>query len=385
LLKILLVIYKLEVGGAERVVVSLAQGLTQLGHECLVCCFKGGPLEAALEHSGIRVINLSRRGWWDVSAFLKLVRLMKAERVSVVHTHSFTANLWGRLAGLCSGVPVLVTTEHTLATGKSVFQRVADKALAGVTDWIIAVSGAVKDSVVSTEGIPQERIITVYNGIAIDSPSISEEVRSGIRKALGIQDNQKVVVAVGRLEPPKGHYYLVKAAYIVCNLLRNVQFVIVGDGSLMNDLVRYVRELGLSDNVIFAGERSDVPAILQVCDLAVLSSVREGFSITLLEYMASGRCIIATDVGGAREALIHDESGLIVQPRNPMALAEAILQLLKDETAAKAMGQKAKERCFDRFTTARMVEDTARLYIQAHRKPALTVRGGTVESRSRAL
>jgi len=359
--KILTVLYKLEVGGAERIAITLAKGLDKTKFEPLFCCFKGGMLEQELFSSGIQIYNLNKTNGFDFTLLPRFINIIKKEKIDLIHTHTFSPNLWGRLAGVISGVPV-VTTEHTVAAVKRPIQKVIDKVLSSFSAKIVAVSEVVRDSVIKEENILPDKVMTIYNGIDFNIPTYPADLLEKKRRELGINNGSKVVVAIGRLEEPKGHEYLLQAAKVILNEFHNVQLLIVGDGYLKSELIRHTNDLGIRKDVIFSGRRNDISDILTMSDIAVLSSIREGFSIALLEYMACGKPIVATDVGGNSEAIITNKSGIIVPPANHLALAAGILKLLKDEPFANRLGMEAQKRYSECFTLKHMVSGIEELY-----------------------
>jgi glycosyltransferase involved in cell wall biosynthesis len=360
--KVLLIIYKLERGGAERVVVSLAKGLSRKKYEIAVCCFKGGVFEEELQACGIPVFKMNKRGLFDLSILFKLLKIIKKEKFDIVHTHSFSANLWGRVAAFLSRVPIVISTEHTLATAKTKMQRHIDNILARITTKIIAVSKTVRNSLLEEENIPADNILAIYNGIDFTPSSIKNEAIQNKKKELGVGLNNKVVVTIGRLEPPKGYEYLLESARTVTDAFPSTRFLIVGGGYLRPALENLAGRLNICDKVILAGPRTDIADILSFSDVAVLPSVREGFSITLLEYMACGKPIVATDVGGNTEAVINGISGIIVPSKDPAALAGGIMNILRDEKLAESLGRNARERFRRKFTIQKMILETENLY-----------------------
>lgn len=361
-LKILVITYKLEVGGAERIAVAIAKGLNKTKFDPTFCCFKGGVLEKELRDHGIPVFNLNKSRGFDLSVLTKLLKIIKEKKIDIIHTHSFSPNFWGRLAGIIARVPVIISTEHSIATVKTRFQKKVDKILVRFSTKIISVSERVKRSLLEEENILPDKILTIYNGIDPMKPSYDKEAISKKCEGLGIDLNKKIIVSIGRLEPPKGYEFLLESAKIVKREFSPVQFVIVGDGSLKHKLEKLTDDLKLKDTVIFLGHRNDIADILSISDIAVLPSVREGFSVSLLEFMSLGKPIIATDVGGNKEAVINGESGIIVPPRDPIALAEWVLKLIKENKTSEDIGMKARERFNENFTVETMIQKIEKLY-----------------------
>jgi len=361
-LKILIITYTLEVGGAERVAVSIAKGLNKSKFEPIFCCFKGGALEKDLRDHGISVFNLNKSRGFDLSVLTKLIKIIKEKKIDIIHTHSFSPNFWGRLAGIIARVPVIIGTEHSVASVKTIFQKKADKILAKYSSKIVSVSDRVKLSLCEEENISPDKILTIYNGIDPMKPSSNKEAISKKNEGLGIDLNKKIIVSIGRLEPPKGYEFLLESAKTVKREFPPIQFVIVGEGSLRYKLEKLRDDLKLRDTVIFLGHRNDIADILSISDIAALPSVREGFSVSLLEFMSLGKPIIATDVGGNNEAVINGESGIIIPPMDPIALTQGILKLIQENNTAEDMGMRAMERFKENFTLQTMIQEIEKLY-----------------------
>lgn len=193
-------------------------------------------------------------------------------------------------------------------------------------------------------------------------PSSNKEAISKKNEGLGIDLNKKIIVSIGRLEPPKGYEFLLESAKTVKREFPPIQFVIVGEGSLRYKLEKLRDDLKLRDTVIFLGHRNDIADILSISDIAALPSVREGFSVSLLEFMSLGKPIIATDVGGNNEAVINGESGIIIPPMDPIALTQGILKLIQENNTAEDMGMRAMERFKENFTLQTMIQEIEKLY-----------------------
>jgi glycosyltransferase involved in cell wall biosynthesis len=361
-LNVLIMTYKLAVGGAENIAVSIATGLDSTHYRPVFCCLRGGKLISKLQELNIPVYNIDKRVGLDLTLLFKLIRIIRKERIDIIQTHSFSANLWGRIAGRICSVPVIIATEHTVASIKPTHHKIIDKVLARFTDKIVAVSKNVRRSISKEEKISKEKTCTIYNGIDLQITPVDNLDTVKQELNLSTAPSRPVVVCIGRLEAPKAHIDLFKAASLVADEVPGVQFLIVGDGSLRDELVEYVRSNSLEQNIIFAGHRTDIGAILSISNIAVISSTREGFSISLLEYMAYSKPIVATDVGGNAEALVDGESGIIVDPGDYKALANSVVRLLKDKESMNSMGAKAFERYQTMFTRQKMLDCIESLY-----------------------
>ena len=302
----------------------------------------GRKFKKEFEKLGVK-IRFLERGKFNPFTLLDLVNIVREERIDVMHLQAYGASTFGRIAGLLTGVPVIVHA-HDNDTNYPWYQNIADMVLGRFTDRAIAVSESVRASCIKKRRIPKDRVIVMHNGISFEQfrmPSnreIEEE-----KKRLGIEPEFKVVGTLSKLRKEKGVEYLIKSIPAVLEAFPRVVFLIVGDGPLRGELEALTRALGVEKNVIFAGYREDVPRVLSVFDIKVLPSVTEGFGIAILEAMAMGKPVIATGVGGVKEILKDGETGFLVPPQDPEALSERIIYLLRNEDEARQLGIRARE------------------------------------------
>ncbi|MBI4855346.1 MAG: glycosyltransferase [Acetobacterium woodii] len=363
-IKVLLLLYSLEPGGAEKVVLSIAKHIDRNRFSPVVCAFKNGRLHPDFAKLKIPIYVLNKKSGIDISLFWKLRRVLKTENIKIIHSHNFSPNFWGRFIGYIVGIPILITTEHTLATSKTRLQKTIDHILSKITTKIIAVSNSVCDSHIREEDILPEKFVTIYNGIEPwnDHEEEINKFRSQFLKEFGIVDDSCIITTIGRLEPPKGYENLLKAIPLIHRIIPEPLFLIVGDGYLKTKIETLTRNLGIRERVVFTGFRSDIRKILGISNLCVIPSLREGFSITLLEAMSTGKPVVATDVGGNSEAISNGETGIIVPPDDPAALANGIIAVLNDKHMAEKMGLKARERFERLFTIQKMIDETEKLF-----------------------
>ena len=363
---VLRIIPSLEMGGVERTLTSILPRLDKKKYKVYLCClFKRDKLADTMESLNIPIIKFKMRARLDfdgkyIIGILRLAYLMKKMQIDIVHTHLYRANIAGRIAAKLAGVPVIIANEHNIDSWKKFPQKLNDRVLAGITNKIIVVSNAVKDFYINKIGIPEDKITTIYNGVDIPKFQIHVDINKK-KKEFGIKSSEKIITIIGRLHQQKGHCYFLKAAQIIVKKKPNVKFLIVGDGPLGSQLRDMSNDLKISKNVIFAGLRNDIPQILAMSDISVLTSLREGFSITVLESMAAGKPVIATNVGGNSEIIEHGKTGFIIQPKSPEDMALYSLNLINNQELAKRMGQEAEKRVLN-FSIDRMVEKTENLY-----------------------
>jgi glycosyltransferase involved in cell wall biosynthesis len=354
------VIWSLGLGGAEQVVIRLAGGLDRTRFEPLICCLdEAGPFAPLAERAGVEVVVLAKRGPLDARVLFRLSALLRRRRVDVVHTHLWGADLWGRVAARYAGTGMIVTTAHNVDSWKRRHHLAFDRWLAPWTTRLVAVSNQVREFY-EASGVGRGRWQVIYNG--------AEEAPSGPRKRgpafreMGIGAEDPVVAFVGRLVPAKAPGIFLEALAQASLALPSLRALIVGDGPLRADVEGQIRRLGLSDRVVLAGLRRDLPDVLAGVDVVAFSSEREGLSMAMLEAMAAGVPVVATEVGGTPELIESGVSGILVPPAQPRALADGLLSLLQSPARAEAMRRAARERVRTQFSLRRMIEAYQELY-----------------------
>ncbi|MCK4234467.1 glycosyltransferase [candidate division WOR-3 bacterium] len=360
--KILYIINNLLIGGAEKLLLSVIDKLNKDKYDIMVCClYSNNPLKSEFEKRGVTVKSLGIKNNRDILCIFKLVKLLKQERANIVHTHLFYANIYGRIAAKLVRVPIIISTEHSNAPWRNKqrlklkIRLLIDRVTAKFCDRIIAISESVKDNLIQWERIDPNKIVVIHNGINIKKYQIMDKNRDG-------SSSDSVIGCIGRLEPIKGHIFFMKAAARIFEKIRNVRFILIGDGSLRQDLEKLAQDLNISKRVSFLGFRDDIPELLSVIDVFVLPSLWEGFGIVLLEAMAMGKVVVASDVGGISEIVVDKKTGYLCPPMDPNTLADIVVGLLKDPLKIRTMGLVGRERVKKHFTLDKMVEKTEHVY-----------------------
>ena len=366
-IKVLQLISSMHIGGAERVVQHLALGLDSALFAVDVCCTHAkGVLADELEARGCRVTNLKakvgRLGPYLVPA--RLYREARTLRYDVIHSHSVSAFLDGAMARLLSPNQRLVHTFHfgNYPHVKRKRDLYTTRAACRVADRLVAVSDSQRRAVIQHLGVDPDRIETIYNGVDEDPDTRSAEARRAVRAELRADDSTTVVGCVAVMTEQKGIPVMLRAAKHTCERNDHILFVLVGAGRLLEQMKAYADELGLAERVRFLGWRTDVARLMAGFDLLVSSSLWEGFAIVLLEGMAAGKPIVATDVGDNSLAVSAGEAGLIVPPNDAPSLANAILSLVDNPIRRRELGESAYYRFKQRFTADAMVQRYACLY-----------------------
>jgi glycosyltransferase involved in cell wall biosynthesis len=357
-------------GGAERLALDIAVRLDPSRFASSLCASRfaedgtPNPSEAhALEmmrESGVRFLPLRRRRRTQAWLWRHLVGYLRRERVQVLHAHMFGSNLWGTVLGRASGVPVVVTHEHTWSFQGEPLRRLLDReVIARFSDAFVAVSREDRRKMIEVEHIPPAAIRFVPNGIAPPPPPTPGR---DVRAELGIAADAPVIGSVGALRPQKAYDLLVRAALSLRRAHPSLRVLIVGEGPQQRHLQALLVELGMVDTVLLLGRRLDVPDLLRAMDVAVCSSEFEGSPLAVMEYMAAARPIVSTRVGGIPDLIDDGVHGLLVAPGDAQALAGAIDALLRDPARGRALGERARERRRAEFDLDVMVGKVEALY-----------------------
>lgn len=356
----------LDAGGTERQILQKIHLSQRLGYDPTLVVLRGTEwLDATIAGCPVfsaHAWSLFRpsgwRGCWS------LVRWMRQQKIALVQTFFVESNIVGPWLARMAGVPVVIGTRRNLDQGERrvgwrrpaihFLERMAGRSM----DCMAVNSDRVSDKVVATRIIPLRKVRVEYNGIDLASFSDLDLRRDHTRRALGVGENELLIGNVSGLRPVKGLLPFVEAARIALAEDRTLRFLLIGDGEHRPAIEERIRSYGLTDRVHLAGAQVEVLPYLAAMDVGVLSSLAEGFSNSLLEYMAAGLPAVATDVGGNREALA--DAGILVPPDDPPALAEAFLSLRSPELR-QCLGQAARRR-IERFSLERAEQRMEEIY-----------------------
>jgi glycosyltransferase involved in cell wall biosynthesis len=341
-IRLLLFLHTLEPFGAQRTALGIAEHLDPKAFNTTVCFWWGEEtLRSAFEKRGAHVVTLKARRIWDPLAFGRLVRVLKEKRIHIIHAHVPEMGVIGWVAGKLAGVPVICFTMN----------NPPDKEPAVHRRWHIWAA-------------PKERVGMIYNAIAHPDtiPRTDEKTIRKIREEVQCNQGEKLLVCVARLTEQKGHTVLLEAFRKIRDQGHPVKLALVGDGELEPVLRRQASSLKLDRHICWMGRRNDVYDVLQSSDIYVSTSRWEGLNISMLEAMAIGLPVVASDIGGHIEAVQKDETALLVPGENPGAFADAVGRLLEDNALARSMGEKGRQRVQEHFTTAVMSQCYQEVY-----------------------
>ncbi|MEW6510662.1 MAG: glycosyltransferase family 4 protein [Bacteroidota bacterium] len=363
-LRVLLMIDEASVGGGQRHVLWLAEGLNKKRFVAAVACEPRGFLvdelaKRRIPHFPIRMTNIP-----SPRALLACRDTFRKFRPDIVHTHGGTAGVTGRIAAKFWTKAICVHTyhgHHYLHIPNLLKRRIfalSEAALLRYTDRLICVARPDVDTGAKAGIVDPSMTIVIYNGIDLTA---FRGRRSRRRKG------EKVIGTVGRLHPQKGHRVLIAAAAELLRSVPKVKFLIIGEGELRGELEAYATELGIADHIIFMGARTDVVPLLGTMDIFVLPSLWEGHPLVLMEAMAAGLPIVASAVDGVTEIVRDGKDALLVPPGDPLRLAGAIQRLLTSASLRQRLGSKGREVARERFSVKRMVKETEDLYMSLRR------------------
>lgn len=355
--RILYVITELDVGGAEKALAELAARLDRAAYEPEVACLSGrGPLAADLRARGIPVHCLDARGWWDLAALWRLRRLIR--KAHIVHSFLYHANLAARVAALASGARVVGSAR--VAERSRPARRRLECLTHRLVDAEVCVSSGVRDYM-AAGGFPRAKLVVIPNGV--DAARFAGR-DPAFKARLGLRPDAPLVTTIGRLHEQKGMDAFVRAAASVRRSRPECRFLIVGAGPLEAELREAAKALGLAQGLTFLGHCDHVPAVLRATDVFVLASLWEGMPNVVLEAMAAGAPVVATRVEGTLDLLEHDQTGLLVMPRDVPGLVSGILRLLDEPATARRLADAAQARAREHFSLDAMVRRHEALYAE---------------------
>lgn len=363
MIKICYVIGQLTKDGAERQLYELVKGINKKSFLPIVISLNEGDYWGEeIRKLNIQLIEIPRKKNKEFNRLFKLIKLIKAIKPDIVHTYMFSANSYGRIAAILTGVPIIIASERNLpeiGKDKNIYQIFCDKLLAMFSDGIICNSFKASDTLVKKYSFNAKKIFTVHNGINVID-FLKEKNSSNCKK----QSASKVIGTIGRLYPQKNHKLFIDTAKAILAISgnSNIKFLIVGDGPLRNELENYSERLGIENSVIFTGERSNIPELLQSMDIFVMTSLYEGMSNSIMEAMVAGLPVVATDVGGNSELIIQNETGYLCPLKDKTAFVNAIVNLINNESEAKKLGENGRRKILNEFTIEKMIQNTESIY-----------------------
>jgi len=353
---------RLEVGGIEKQMLRVLPRLNAGRYRASLCLLKRpGELADELRALGVAVHVLPFKGRLAPTSLLALAKLFRAQGVSIVHAHVRESNTSATVAAKLARVPVIIASIHNVDTMHGGRRLLQDRFLDRWRDAVVTVSDKVRDDYCAAVGIDPAKCVTIHNGLDLEAFTSGGRPRDAVRSELGLAPADRAVITVARLVTQKGHEVLLQAAARVVAAVPGARFLVAGEGHRLEELRAMAQSLGVGERVRFLGPRADVPDLDRASEVACLTSWREGFSNVVVESLASGLPVVATDVGGNREAVEEGVSGFLVPAGDAPAIAARLIELLRDEPLRARMAEAARRRA-ERFGIDETVRKTEALY-----------------------
>ena len=356
----------MEIGGTELNLARTIERLDRARFEPIVMTFgRTGPLAARYRAAEVPVIEFPMPNLYGPPAIRQAVRLawfLRRARVDVVHSHDIYGNMFVALPARLAGVRAVLLSRRWWHTFPQPKHRIANRVAYKLAHRVLANSPSVARSLTSSDGVAPHRITIVPNFVDDAAFEAPRHERQPLLAELGIPRNARVIGVVARLDPIKEHETLLHATALLKTRWPTLHVVIVGEGENRRALELLCAALGLRDRVHFAGYRSNVPNLNHAFDVAVLCSRSEGFPNAIVEAMAAGRPVVASDVGGNADAVVHGETGLLAAAGDAAAFADALDTVLRDPTLARRMGEAGRRRAHAEFNATAALTRLEALY-----------------------
>jgi len=351
-----------EPGGSETVLAYIAKNLDPKRYRSSVCLLNEGWLSDQLKKNGVNYTVIENKRSFDPIFLSQLIRLIKREKIDLVHAHEFMMNVYGSVAARICFVPMIGTVHSRLYFTEKKRRILAYKLAMALCSRMVTVCEDLKMYIYEKLKLRnRNKILTIYNGIDLKKYAVKYP-HVEFCSQIAIPPGTLVGGTVGSLFEVKGIPYLLEAVREVVSKFPNFRLLIAGEGDQESVLKQKTLSLGLQETVNFLGFRNDIPELLNLFDIYICSSISEGLSLSILEAMAAGKPVIGTEVGGNPDLVIPGKNGFLVPPGDPYALAEKILILLKDKNLRESMGRAGKKIAEDKFSLEKMVEDYQNLY-----------------------
>jgi len=356
-------------GGAEEHILTLLRKLDRKIFRPLLVC----PPECAEKlrpdlPGDVHLERLQYQWPYQIGSALHLAGILRDYRVGILHSHLFGSSLVASPLGRLSGVPVILETPHLreawrhgLIKGSYVFDRAVGKCV----DHYVAVSEANARYLIEVKGLPARKVHVIHNGCDLKKYDPERRAPQGMKNSLGFAEDDPIIVALGRLEPQKGHRILLEAHARVLREVPRARLVCVGTGALAQELRDQTRRLQIEDGVRFVGYQSNVGDWLALADVSVLPSLFEGLPLVAIESLAAQRPMVATAVDGTPEVVINERTGLTVPPENAQKLADALVRLLRQPELRQRLARAGRQWVLEHFSQEQQIQKTQELYLRA--------------------
>lgn len=363
-LKILYMITGLKLGGAEIQLLNMVKNINRDLFDCSILYIKGEPdIEGDFNNLNIKVYNNSIYSLFNPIKYVEIFRIIKNNDFDILHTHLIHCNLIGRVIGRLAGVKSIINSEHNTSNWQknNFFLIILYKITLKYVDIIHCISNSVKTKITDKIDIDNKKLRIVYNGINMNHFITKQE---GIKKELFSIEPYPVLGCVSRLDKRKGLEYLIRAIKILKNTYKNIKLLLVGEGSEKKSLTKLVNDLKLEEQILFVGKTNETKKYLQALDVFVLPSLQEGLSIAIIEAMAAGVPVIASNVNGIPEVVTNNLDGILIDPQDEYKIAKAVEKLINNKTFRDSLVENAYEKVKVKFDIKNIVNEFQDLYLE---------------------
>ena len=367
--KILFVIDGLEFGGGERVFAQIITRLPQDSYESFMATVLNDNFQKAISKSSVHNFPVDFSNRYNMLNLFTLTKIIIRENIDIVHGQGARAEFYARIAaGLarrkCVSTLAMPVEGYDVNSFKKFLYRLLDRFSERFVDRFLVVSSVLEKIMVEEHGVPEEKVIKIYNGIETDdyNPELMKKQRRLTRQEFNIGNDEFLIGAVGRLVWQKGFIYFLQSIPGIIRIIPKAKFVLVGDGPLHDNLERLTQSMDVSSHLIFTGQRSDIREILAGMDMLIIPSLLEGFPMVTLEAMSMEKPIIATAIGGIMEQITDGIEGFLIPPGDPISLIKAVEFLFSNKEQAQCLGKAARQRVIKDFSVQTMMTKTMKIY-----------------------
>lgn len=351
-------------GGAEKQIYALARGLDKNKYKVFVVSLDcwGKASRELIESTGCQLDIFKVVRIYGISGLIQGIRFysfLRQHQIKIIVTYHFSSDMWGTFWGHWAGVPIMMSNRRDMGFWRNAWHVKAYRLMNHWVKKIVVNAQSIKQMVIDTEGVAPENIEVIYNGV-----HFSQVKNNSIHKSidLKIKEQDTVIMHVANLKPVKGHRYLIEAFAGIVKEFPQTKLILIGKDELNGEIQGMVSSFNIQDKVLFLGKRDDIPQLLNLADICVLTSLSEGMSNAIMEYMAAGKPVIATRVGGNPELVKDEFNGLLVDKENAQQLKEALLKLLQDPSKRKIMGDNGLLRAHREFAMEAMIKHYDQLF-----------------------
>ena len=362
--RVMIITHDIALGGLQQVIVNICNSMNRELFAPSVLCLRAlGDYLPEFDALGIKVRLIPQKNGTDYFSFLKVAKILRKENIDIVHTHNTQPFMDGVIGALLASVKTIVHTDHARSFPDKKRYMFAEWLLSHFVYKVVAVSEHTAFNLQKYEKISPRKIQIIYNGINRNIQNVAID-KSRKRAELGVVNSGPVIGLGVRLSEQKGITYLLSAMPEIIRIFPDITLVIAGKGPLEEKLKEQTSALGIESHVLFVGMRLDIPEVIKLFDCYVLPSLWEGLPMVLLEAMAVGCAIVATDVGGVSSIIKSGENGILTKPGNPRELTDGVIKMLSNE-AFRAECIKNNLRIFnEKFDAAVMTRSYEKLYLR---------------------